>query len=157
MLDLDSIYADMFTDKLNIKNMKKAIWLFAFLCYGIIFSQEGDPIDVPKIVVKIPLGETVRLDDVAITFVKVIEDSRCPKNVTCIWQGRIIVQVAVKREGELIQNKELLLGKTKHGEQETTIIYSTENLLLNVVSVNPYPDIEDTGDRDYVLLVAVKR
>lgn len=137
--------------------MKKAIWLFAFLCYGIIFSQEGDPIDVPKIVVKIPLGETVRLDDVAITFVKVIEDSRCPKNVTCIWQGRIIVQVAVKREGELIQNKELLLGKTKHGEQETTIIYSTENLLLNVVSVNPYPDIEDTGDRDYVLLVAVKR
>lgn len=137
--------------------MKKAIWLFAFLCYGIIFSQEGDPIDVPKIVVKIPLGETVRLDDVAITFVKVIEDSRCPKNVTCIWQGRIIVQVAVKREGELIQNKELLLGKTKHGEQETTIIYSTEDLLLNVVSVNPYPDIEDTGDRDYVLLVAVKR
>ena len=137
--------------------MKKAIWLFAFLCYGIIFSQEGDPIDVPKIVVKIPLGETVRLDDVAITFVKVIEDSRCPKNVTCTWQGRIIVQVAVKREGELIQNKELLLGKTKHGEQETTIIYSTEDLLLNVVSVNPYPDIEDTGDRDYVLLVAVKR
>ena len=137
--------------------MKKAIWLFAFLCYGIIFSQEGDPIDVPKIVVKIPLGETVRLDDVAITFVKVVEDSRCPKNVTCIWQGRIIVQVAVKREGELIQNKELLLGKTKHGEQETTIIYSTEDLLLNVVSVNPYPDIEDTGDRDYVLLVAVKR
>ena len=137
--------------------MKKAIWLFAFLCYGIIFSQEGGPIDVPKIVVKIPLGETVRLDDVAITFVKVVEDSRCPKNVTCIWQGRIIVQVAVKREGELIQNKELLLGKTKHGEQETTIIYSTEDLLLNVVSVNPYPDIEDTGDRNYVLLVAVKR
>ena len=137
--------------------MKKAIWLFAFLFYGIIFSQEGDPIDVPKIVVKIPLGETVRLDDVAITFVKVIEDSRCPKNVTCIWQGRIIVQVAVKREGELIQNKELLLGKTKHGEQGTTIIYSTEDLLLNVVSVNPYPDIEDTGDRNYVLLVAVKR
>jgi hypothetical protein len=77
--------------------MKKAIWLFAFLCYGIIFSQEGDPIEVPKIVVKIPLGETVRLDDVAITFVKVIEDSRCPKNVTCIWQGRIIVQVAVRK------------------------------------------------------------
>lgn len=157
MLDLDRIYADMFTDKLIIKNMKKAIWLFAFLFYGIIFSQEGGPIDVPKIVVKIPLGETVRLDDVAITFVKVIEDSRCPKNVTCIWQGRIIVQVAVKREGELIQNKELLLGKTKHGEQGTTIIYSTEDLLLNVVSVNPYPDIEDTGDRNYVLLVAVKR
>jgi hypothetical protein len=65
--------------------------------------------------------------------------------------------VAVKREGELIQNNELLLGKTKHGEQGTTIIHSAEDLLLNVVSVNPYPDIEDTGDRNYVLLVAVKR
>jgi len=137
--------------------MKKGIWLFAFLFYGFIFSQEGDPIEVPKIVVKIPLGETVRLDDVALTFVKVLEDSRCPKNVTCIWEGRIIVQVAVKREGALIQNKELLLGKTKHGEQETTIIYSTEDLLFDAVSVYPYPDIEDTGDRNYILLVAVKR
>ena len=137
--------------------MKKVIWLFAFLFYGFIFSQEEDPIEVPKIVVKIPLGETVRLDDVALTFVKVLEDSRCPKNVTCIWQGRIIVQVAVKREGDLIQNKELLMGKTKNGEQGTTTIYSTEDLLLNAISVNPYPNIEDTGDRNYVLLVAVKR
>ena len=102
--------------------MKKVIWLFAFLFYGFIFSQEEDPIEVPKIVVKIPLGETVRLDDVALTFVKVLEDSRCPKNVTCIWQGRIIVQVAVKREGDLIQNKELLMGKTKNGEQGTMLI-----------------------------------
>lgn len=137
--------------------MKKGVWIVVFFIYGIAFPQDIDPLKVPKIVFKIPLNETVQLGDISLTFVKVLEDSRCPKNVTCVWQGRIIVEVAVKRDGVLIQNKELLLGKMRYGEQGTSIIYSDEELLLNVVSVNPYPDIEDIGDRDYVLLVDLKR
>jgi hypothetical protein len=35
-----------------------------------------------------------------IGFVNVTEDSRCPKDVQCIWQGRIVALFSVKRDGK---------------------------------------------------------
>lgn len=49
---------------------------------------------------KIALGATARFDvngqQVDVTFEKVLEDSRCPKNVVCVWEGLAKVQFAIK-------------------------------------------------------------
>ncbi len=46
------------------------------------------------------LGEEVRLGTLRIRPVAVLEDSRCPVDVTCVWAGRIRVRVAVSSVGE---------------------------------------------------------
>jgi len=47
-------------------------------------------------------------ENLTITFVEIIEDSRCPKNVTCIWAGRVRAAIRLDESGtpsriELIQ------------------------------------------------------
>ena len=46
------------------------------------------------------LGEEVRVNDLSIRPLEVLEDSRCPIDVTCIWAGRVRVRVAISGAGE---------------------------------------------------------
>jgi hypothetical protein len=41
------------------------------------------------------LGETIRIVDLVVTPRAVIEDSRCPRAVTCVWAGRVVLRVQV--------------------------------------------------------------
>lgn len=47
----------------------------------------------------IALGKTAEFDvdgkKVSVSFVKVLEDSRCPKDVVCIWEGQARLQIDV--------------------------------------------------------------
>jgi hypothetical protein len=42
-------------------------------------------------------GEPRIVDSVAITFVKVVEDSRCPANVQCVWAGNAMVELSIAK------------------------------------------------------------
>ncbi len=46
---------------------------------------------------QIPLGESRPLPgtDRPVEFVEVLEDSRCPADAMCVWQGRVQVHLAV--------------------------------------------------------------
>jgi hypothetical protein len=41
------------------------------------------------------IGQTVRLNGIKITPVAVVEDSRCPRLVTCVWRGRLRIRARV--------------------------------------------------------------
>lgn len=53
------------------------------------------------------LGETVRLGDVSVRPIAVVEDSRCPADVQCVWAGRLRLRAALSGVGET----ELVLGE----------------------------------------------
>lgn len=42
------------------------------------------------------IGQSVGLNRWTLTPVKVLEDSRCPRFVTCVWRGRLKVEFAVR-------------------------------------------------------------
>ncbi len=67
--------------------MKNSLLAVLILFSAFAFGQE-DSAETPKIAVKVPKGETVVLKGVSIKFLEVLEDSRCPKDVNCIWAGR---------------------------------------------------------------------
>ena len=48
----------------------------------------------------VALGETVASGKATLTALRVIEDSRCPANVQCVWQGRVVVEVAASLRGK---------------------------------------------------------
>ncbi len=79
--------------------MKKSLLAIIILFSTFAFGQE-DSAETPKIAVKVPKGETVVLKGVSIKFMEVMEDSRCPEGVDCIWAGRAIVKAKVTANGK---------------------------------------------------------
>ncbi len=41
------------------------------------------------------LNETIRLGDLTIKPLEVIEDSRCPVDVDCVWSGRLVMRAEI--------------------------------------------------------------
>lgn len=56
------------------------------------------------------IGESTRVADLIVTPQAVIEDSRCPENVRCIWAGRIIVRALASGEA-VRETLDLTLGE----------------------------------------------
>ncbi len=131
--------------------MKKSILLVLILITSVTFAQE-EKVEVPKIAVKVPMGETVLLGDVSIKFIKVLEDSRCPKDVTCVWAGQAKVLVEVSVSGKESKQVELLFGGKKDN-----ILYSSEEKVLKGIALSPYPTSDTAGKLNYVLLVSEEK
>lgn len=55
------------------------------------------------------LGETIRLGELEVTPRTVIEDSRCPAGVTCVWAGRVVLRADVSDGAR--RARDLILGE----------------------------------------------
>jgi hypothetical protein len=58
----------------------------------------------------VAIGGTARVGGVAVTPLAVLEDSRCPKDVTCIWAGRVLIRARIAAAGRTSE-AEMELGK----------------------------------------------
>lgn len=135
--------------------MKFKLSLFLILYTLIGYSQEL-PISSPKILVKIPLGESILIENHTINFIKVIEDSRCPKDANCIWAGRAKILVEVTYEEET-EKREIVFGKVNPGESDSLELINKPSKNVLAYQLNPYPTSEDTPDsKKYILLVATE-
>ncbi len=136
--------------------MKNSLLAVIILFSTFAFGQE-DSVEAPKIAVKVPIGETVVLKGVSIKFLEVLEDSRCPKGVNCIWAGRARVKVEVTSKGKK-EEKILTFGEVKPGEEKNTNLFSSSNFAINGLTLNPYPTSESTGKaKGYVLLICEEK
>ncbi len=75
----------------------------------------------------------IRESGLEITFNRVIEDSRCPIGVECVWAGNGKVEIAIQFSGEkpLVQelNTNLEPGEIKAGEYK-----------IRLLELQPYPE-----------------
>jgi hypothetical protein len=85
--------------------------------------------------VQLRVGESATLDGGAlqVTVVQVMEDSRCPMDVMCVWMGRAVVALHVVVDG------------VDRGEVTVTLYPSPRN--------QPAPELDATVDR-YVISLA---
>jgi hypothetical protein len=83
-------------------------------------------------------GETGRIDGgIRIAFVGMREDSRCPKTVTCIWQGAATVRFATHRADAAQTPHEFDLATAPESARGTEYQgYRVE--LLDVAASEPY-------------------
>ena len=104
--------------------------------------------------IKISLGESITIENYQLKFVKVLEDSRCPKEVTCIWGGRARVLVEITEEGKESIQKELIFGQVLQGESNDLTLFASEENTVKGYALKPYPSTEVSSDeREYELLV----
>ena len=90
----------------------------------------------PIIAVKVLLGKKVTLSKTEITFEAVLEDSRCPKDVTCIWAGQATIRVRVKPQGSPEELREITFSP---GLQGPVLLAVTKDCRIVVNNLHPYP------------------
>lgn len=76
------------------------------------------------------LGQKVRVGELTVTPIEVVEDSRCPTGVRCVWAGRLVVRTRIdgRTGGEPWRDTaDLRLGET----------YGARGKLIALVSGEP--------------------
>ena len=114
-----------------------------------------------KVAVTVGLGEIFTIgvgqsaqitgEDMTVTFNGVIGDSRCPQNVTCVWQG-----VASNNTTIVYQDKDYTVVLNSPGlteqAKETFINYTL------IYSLSPYPrEGEEISPKDYQLTLKITK
>ena len=68
-----------------------------------------------------------------IKFANLTEDSRCPSDVTCIWQGQATILVNVEKNGQNFGNFSLSTLNDKKAVQ------TFDHYFIRLINVDPYP------------------
>lgn len=86
-----------------------------------------------------PLGKTITKSGVAITLVAVLEDSRCPRDTTCIWAGKAVVKILVSGADQELQEITVVFQN-----ESKTIIATTKDSVFTALKLLPYP-VDSSG------------
>jgi len=79
--------------------------------------------------------------DLHLRFEHVLEDSRCPRLVACVWSGQVRVEIMVWSGSD----KPVLLEFSPETRPPvTTNIHFLKGLTIQLMAVDPYPDSPDT-------------
>lgn len=90
-------------------------------------------------------GESIVLDSV-------LEDSRCPENATCIWEGNAKLRFVYRTKDKL---KESFMLNTSAGYRRDTLI---DGFRIKLQKVDPYPRMdEDIKQTDYRAVLEITK
>lgn len=70
---------------------------------------------------------------------KVINDSRCPEGVNCIWAGECEIQVAIFKNQKLVSEENVLLSPKLYKENIRWFSKYYPKLKITEIGVLPYP------------------
>ncbi|MFC7356260.1 hypothetical protein ACFQO1_01060 [Jejudonia soesokkakensis] len=134
--------------------MKNFVLLLALFTSITLFAQTEKVAETPQIAIKIPFGETAIVEGYKITFIEVIEDSRCPEGVNCVWAGRVHIKISYLNNKGAETFQEIIIGQVKGDEQNNSIITINPTLQFEVLNVTPYPQYnENKKSLPYALLL----
>ncbi|TRO67286.1 hypothetical protein [Christiangramia sabulilitoris] len=129
------------------------ISVFLILCYSAItFFQQPVQNEYKVTEATLCLGDQLPLNgSKQIVFKKVISDSRCPIEVTCVWAGEVKVLLEFYEDGKRKGEKIVTVAGVDISE-----VFGVENLLIQGLKVEPYPSIKSkTSDDEYRLWMKI--
>lgn len=99
------------------------------------------------------VGQTVKLEDgVKVTLLGITEDSRCPKNTTCFWAGRVVAEFQVQGRDDTVVES---LTDNPANDPSLSTSFKAFGHVFTLVDVMPYPDGTPIDQRDYTVEIMV--
>ncbi|MDN3595811.1 hypothetical protein [Zunongwangia endophytica] len=126
--------------------------LIVFSIFSLSAQIDSTAVLVTQVGLKI--GQEFDNGDYKVILKEVISDSRCPKNVTCIWAGTAEVLIQLKK-GE-ISCGEYLLEIGSSVDFNLKKLPQLANINLKVKGLSPYPETPiKIKEEDYKLLLQI--
>ena len=79
-------------------------------------------------------------ENLVLTFLDVREDSRCPLEVECIWEGQLSVEMQLRIDDQ--QNESLLLEGFIGADEGESVSGNFSSYTLALDRLSPYPESE---------------
>jgi len=98
-------------------------------------------------------GEQLEFGDKSIRFKEVISDSRCPKDVTCVWAGEAKVMIEIFEKGKLINEKLVVINA--YAIDEIPLQFSAEGGIYSITAFRLFPYPSTASKKDYTLEMQV--
>jgi hypothetical protein len=131
-----------------------ALCLFLAACDT---SMEPSPKPTVHAVLNVPFtlaaGQSGVLDDeeLSVTFVRVLDDTRCPIDAMCVWAGDATMAVYARKVGKAAETLDLTLQGNAQGVVYEGFGFHAQHLLPAQLSGEPIPQ------RDYTVELLVNR
>ena len=94
------------------------------------FGEEGIFLDLP---IGLKIGETANIDsDLKMTLLD-IEDSRCPSDVVCVWQGTVSAKIQLEKGEQDLGIHTISMETIEENEQ------TFDGYYIRLTNVEPYP------------------
>lgn len=102
------------------------------------FAKSSDPMSVDanigsEFMLQFNQSAEIKSENMKITFLNVTSDSRCPTDVTCVWQGKADIDVNLQKEDQDVTVSLPIGGDSK---QDVTVF---NQYLIQLVDLSPYP------------------
>ena len=124
-------------------------FVFSNIVFGV--SEDKKNIELEKLLkqnekksLEIEFDKSIQFKDLKIKFIE-IDDSRCPSDVTCVWEGQAKVSLQV------IQDSEEYKITLATGEKTTETINQYRFKLIDIL---PYPTLKNL-EKDYVATISI--
>lgn len=120
-----------------------SIFYIAFVSISLFFAceeKEATTLTIPDKfgeIITLKIGESVEVNGESLTidFDNIVDDSRCPNGVDCIWEGQAEVNLLLNK------TKEILV--IMRAGQEALAKDTLGNIIVTLLDVSPYPDVKN--------------
>lgn len=124
----------------KFETMKKILLFTIGVCTSLYANAQKNTKELPNSVIKIEVANTVEIDEsLSIELVKVLSDSRCPKNVQCVWAGEAQLLVNIYKKGQKVQQEKLTIHPTAVQENVLQLV-SSKLTKTTAINLWPYPN-----------------
>ena len=125
--------------------MKNLIYILSLFLCSIAVAQEEPDSHVFN--TGLGIGQEFNFGKRQVKFKEVLSDSRCPREVTCIWAGNATVLLQIFSGEELVEEKQVVVPASG-----SSSLFIAGELSVEAIALLPYPDTSsDTSSRDYCL------
>ncbi|MDX2247708.1 MAG: hypothetical protein SF052_13070 [Bacteroidia bacterium] len=102
---------------------------------GCVSKEDIPPMSDKEISLKYEKHITLPLQGITLSFLSLESDSRCPEEVTCIWEGEVVVKLGVALIGQEPQS--FIVGISPRPDVPQSFTF--EDYTIELIEVNPYP------------------
>lgn len=125
--------------------MKYACFVIAALLIG-CNSSNSTPTEIEDLVTQqftVRYGQTAAVagSSLRVRFAELAEESRCPKNVVCVWMGNAKIRLDVTSNGRT-ESVELNTAGNSQFPREATVFGTT----IRLIDLQPYPEDPQPND-----------
>ncbi|MDH7447422.1 hypothetical protein [Aquimarina sp. 2201CG14-23] len=137
--------------------MKNLIYVILIIAPIYIQAQDSTKVETPTIITKLKAGNSLDFESKSIKFIQVVEDSRCPSDVTCVWAGQAKVLIGLYENNILLEEKEIVMGAKAITPTNSKILFKSGTQSIYGYHLSPYPSSSQKIDpSDYYLELLVK-